>query len=183
MHLHLWFYCIQAFIAFGMLVPFFYYNVFGNVKRRRKIFMGDGGALTLGMLLSVFSIKLCYFEPEMIKMQMPHTIVIAFSLLIVPMFDVIRVVIHRVRIRRHPFKPDKNHIHHKFLNLGLSIKSTMAAILLIALLFGASNVLLVPFMNINILLIFDIALWTVMHVFITMRIRKKHQIKATEICD
>ncbi|MFT4224750.1 glycosyltransferase family 4 protein [Dysgonomonas sp.] len=173
-YLHLWFYCIQAFIAFGMLVPFFYYNVFGDVKRGRKIFMGDGGALTIAMLLSVFTIKLCYFEPEIIQMQIPHSIVIAFSLLIVPMFDVIRVVIHRVRCRCHPFKPDKNHIHHKFLDLGLSHKSTMTVILLISIFFGASNVLLAPYVNINFLLIFDIVLWTVMHVLITMRIRKKH---------
>jgi UDP-N-acetylmuramyl pentapeptide phosphotransferase/UDP-N-acetylglucosamine-1-phosphate transferase len=183
MYLHLWFYCIQAFIAFGMLVPFFYYNVFGNVKRGRKIFMGDGGSFTIGMLLSVFTIKLCYFEPEIIQMRIPHSIVIAFSLLIVPMFDVIRVVIHRMRCRRNPFKPDKNHIHHKFLDLGLSHKSTMTVILLIAVFFGASDVLLAPYVNINILLIFDIVLWTAMHVLITMKIRKRHFAETVETYD
>ncbi|MDU1889882.1 MAG: MraY family glycosyltransferase [Dysgonomonas sp.] len=173
MYLHLWFYSIQAFIALGMLVPFFYYNVFGDAEKGRKIFMGDGGALTIGMLLSIFTIKLCHFEPEIAQMQIPHSIVIAFSLLIVPMFDVIRVVIHRLRSRCHPFKPDKNHIHHKFLSLGLSHKSTMIVILLIAVFFGTSNVLLAPYVNINILLIFDIVLWTVMHILITIKIRKK----------
>ena len=183
MYLHSWFYCIQAFIAFGMLVPFFYYNVFGNVKRGRKIFMGDGGSLTIAMLLSVFTIKLCYFEPEVMQVQIPHSIVIVFSLLIVPMFDVVRVVIHRLRTGCNPFKPDKNHIHHKFLDLGLSHKSTMIVILLISIFFGASNVLLAPYVNINFLLIFDIVLWTVMHVVITMKIRKKHFTETVETCD
>ncbi|GAB6122598.1 hypothetical protein JCM30204_37470 [Dysgonomonas termitidis] len=164
-----------------MLVPFYYYNVFGNVKKGHKIFMGDGGSLTIAMLLSVFTIKLCYFEPEMV--QIPHSIVIAFSLLIVPMFDVIRVVIHRVRCGRSPFKPDRNHIHHKFLNLGLSHKSTMIVILSIAVFFGASNVLLVPYVNINILLILDIVLWTAMHVLITMKIRKRQLAEITETRD
>lgn len=183
MYLHLWFYCIQAFIAFGMLVPFFYYNVFGNVKRGRKIFMGDGGSLTIAMLLSVFTIKLCYIEPEIIQVQIPHAIVIAFSLLIVPMFDAIRVIIHRLRCRRNPFKPDKNHIHHKFLDLGLSQKSTMTIILLISIFFGTGNILLAPYVNINFLLIFDIVLWTVMHMVITMKIRKKHFTETVETCD
>lgn len=183
MYLHSWFYCIQAFIAFGMLVPFFYYNVFGNVKRGRKIFMGDGGSLTIAMLLSVFTIKLCYFEPEVMQVQIPHAIVIVFSLLIVPMFDVVRVVIHRLRTGCNPFKPDRNHIHHKFLDLGLSHKSTMITILSISIFFGASNILLAPYVNINFLLIFDIVLWTVMHVVITIKIRKKHFTETVETCD
>ena len=44
----LWMYSMLAFSTLGVLVPFFYYNVFGNAERARKIFMGDTGSLALG---------------------------------------------------------------------------------------------------------------------------------------
>lgn len=40
----LWTYSMLAFATFGVLVPFFYYNVFGSAERARKIFMGDTAA-------------------------------------------------------------------------------------------------------------------------------------------
>lgn len=53
----LWAYSMLAFSTFGVLVPFFYYNVFGSAERARKIFMGDTGSLTLGYILSFLAIK------------------------------------------------------------------------------------------------------------------------------
>ena len=100
-----------AFATFGVLVPFFYYNVFGSAERARKIFMGDTGSLTLGYVLSFLAIKYSQYNPDVT----PYTegaFVIAFSTLIVPAFDVIRVVMVRVRSGKSPFEPDKNHIHH-----------------------------------------------------------------------
>ena len=47
-----------AFATLGVLVSFFYYNVFGNAKHGRKIFMGDTGSLTIGMMLCFLSLKL-----------------------------------------------------------------------------------------------------------------------------
>lgn len=171
-YLQLWFYSMLSFVALGMLVSFFYYNVFGNVERKSKIFMGDGGALTIGMLISVCAIKICHFGGDIIFTHFPYIVVIVFSLLIVPIFDVIQVVIHRIRTRCHLFKPDKNHIHHKFLRLGLSHKSTMAVILLVTIIFGVSNVLLYYYININILVLFDILLWTIINILLARKIQK-----------
>ena len=53
----LWSYAMLSAGTFGVLVPFFYYNVFGSVERARKIFMGDTGSLTLGYTLSFLAIK------------------------------------------------------------------------------------------------------------------------------
>lgn len=47
-----WIYAMLAFSTLGVLLPFFYYNVFGNVDRCKKIFMGDTGSLTLGYILA-----------------------------------------------------------------------------------------------------------------------------------
>ena len=49
-------YSMLSFATLGVLIPFFYYNVFGKVERHKKIFMGDTGSLTLGGLIAVFAI-------------------------------------------------------------------------------------------------------------------------------
>lgn len=73
----------------------------------------------------------------------PGAVVIAFSFLIVPMLDVVRVVLHRWRERKPLFLPDRNHIHHKFIALGLSQRQAMACIIGIALSFAVVNVFLI----------------------------------------
>lgn len=92
----LWMYSMLAFSTLGVLVPFFYYNVFGNAERARKIFMGDTGSLTLGYILSFLAIKYSQNNPEVIS-NTKGTFLIAFSTLIIPAFDVIRVVMVRLR--------------------------------------------------------------------------------------
>ncbi len=44
-------YAMLAFVTLGALVSFFYYNVFGNAEKHKKIFMGDTGSLTIGIIL------------------------------------------------------------------------------------------------------------------------------------
>lgn len=115
----LWSYAMLSVATFGVLVPFFYYNVFGSAERSRKIFMGDTGSLTLGYTLSFLAIKYSQVNPDVISYT-EGAFVIAFSTLIIPAFDVIRVVLVRIREGKSPFEPDKNHIHHKLLSIGLS---------------------------------------------------------------
>lgn len=78
----LWIYSMLAFSTFGVLVPFFYYNVFGSAEHARKIFMGDTGSLTLGYILSFLAIK--YSQSTNLIPETQGAIVIAFSTLIVP---------------------------------------------------------------------------------------------------
>lgn len=56
-------YSFLAFSALGVLVPFFYYNVFGNADKHKKIFMGDTGSLTIGLLISILAIHLAQTYP------------------------------------------------------------------------------------------------------------------------
>lgn len=170
-----WVYSALAFTSLGVLIPFFYYNVFGNINRGRKIFMGDTGSLTIGMILASLAIRFSMYD-ESFGGSRDGAVVIAFSLLITPMFDVVRVVIHRLRNGAHPFKPDRNHIHHKFLALGLSPRKAMILILTISGIFSVSNILLLPYMNITLLLLSDIAVWTGMHIWITWRITVRNTI-------
>ena len=146
-----------AFSTFGVLVPFFYYNVFGSAEHARKIFMGDTGSLTLGYILSFLAIK--YSQNTDLIPTTQGDIVIAFSTLIIPSFDVIRVVMVRICNKRNPFEPDKNHIHHKFLAMGFNARQTMILILLISCIFSGINILLVSYMNNTLILLGDVVVW------------------------
>ncbi len=153
----LWIYSMFAFSTFGVLVPFFYYNVFGSAEHARKIFMGDTGSLTLGYILSFLAIK--YSQNTDFIPITQGAFLIAFSTLIVPAFDVVRVVIVRIYHGKSPFEPDKNHIHHQFLAMGFTVRKSMLLILLISCVLSGLNILLMPNVNNTILLIGDIIVW------------------------
>ena len=111
---------ITAYAMVGSLIVFFLYNVFSNKK---KIFMGDSGSLLLGYIFNVFIFSFCELNaagdmPE--KYQMIAAPAVAFTVLIVPLFDTIRVMITRIKKGYSPFRADRNHVHHLMLSLGLN---------------------------------------------------------------
>ena len=65
--------------------------------------------------------------------------VIAFSTVLVPLLDVIRVVLHRLREHKNPFLPDKNHFHHKLLRTGMRVRMVMVCIIAISAFFILLN--------------------------------------------
>ena len=170
-----WLYAMLSFATLGVLLPFFYYNVFGRVERHNKIFMGDTGSLTLGYILAFLSIRYSSFNPDLIPYS-EGAIVVAFSTLIVPMFDVIRVILVRLRTRKPLFEPDRNHIHHKFLDMGLSHRRAMLSILGLAVGFFCLNIILVPHLDNNVLFVGDIVIWTGLNLWFDKVRDKKKQI-------
>lgn len=154
----MWIYATLAFSTLGMLLPFFYYNVFGKAERCKKIFMGDTGSLTLGYILSFLTIRFCAYNSALAPFT-DGAIVISFSTLIVPLFDVVRVMLIRLRLHRGLFIADKNHIHHKFLAMGFTARGAMLSILMIACLFSCLNILLVPYVDNTVMLLADIVVW------------------------
>ena len=158
-----------SFASAGVLVPFYYYNVFGKAERGKKIFMGDTGSLTLGIMLSFLSIRLILIQDDMhMKVNM---LVLALSPLLIPVLDVVRVFLLRIRNGRNPFLPDRNHIHHKLLAIGMRQRTAMVTIVLASTLLTLLNILLSAYINANLLLCMDIALWTTANVFITKKIK------------
>ena len=105
----------------GSLLAFLYYNI-----TPAKIFMGDTGSLLLGLTVSILTIKFIELNntsPDYIG-EHPWFIdsapAVAIGILIIPLFDTLRAFTIRVLQGRSPFSPDKNHIHHSLLALGLS---------------------------------------------------------------
>lgn len=177
-----WVLSVLVWAQLGTLVPFFYYNVFGNPNKRKKIFMGDTGALTVGMLLSFIALSVTNLNDSEV-MRDYNQIVLAFSPLVIPAFDVVRVYFHRLRQGRNPFLPDKCHIHHKLLALGLNQRASLCVILLAAVLFMLVNVALSPFVSATWLVVGDVVLWICGNVLITRSIRRKESRMNTTLYD
>lgn len=104
----------------GALLGFLRYNV-----SPASIFMGDGGSLTLGYLMSTSGILLiekAHHTPALIHPSKVALLITA--ILLIPVFDTLRVFASRIRRGVSPFRADKNHIHHLFLVAGLSHRKT-----------------------------------------------------------
>ena len=168
-------YSFLAFSALGVLVPFFYYNVFGNADKHKKIFMGDTGSLTIGLLISILSIHLAQTYPTGTFGMGLNPVVIAFSPLVIPCFDVLRVYLHRLRAGRNPFLPDKCHIHHKLLALGVKQRWAMITIIMVSFAYISLNVALSPFLNATILVLIDVCLWIVANMILTRKIKQRQE--------
>ena len=127
--------------------------------------MGDTGSLTVGMMLCLLSLKLtmCGTDDNTVHI---NPMVLAFSPLLIPCCDVVRVYLHRVRNGKNPFLPDKNHFHHKLLRTGMRVRMVMVTILGIALSFIGLNAWLAWWMNITFLLAINLILWSLLHLTI-----------------
>jgi UDP-GlcNAc:undecaprenyl-phosphate/decaprenyl-phosphate GlcNAc-1-phosphate transferase len=121
-------YSVIAFAFVGALLAFFYFNVFGT---KNKIFMGDTGSLIIGLFMAVFSIKFNEMNINESSKYFIHAApTVSFGILIVPLFDTLRVFIIRLLKGQSPFKADRNHVHHKLLSMGYShLKATLMILL------------------------------------------------------
>lgn len=175
---NLWMYSLLAFSCVGMLIPFFWYNVFGNADRGRKIFMGDTGSLTLGYVLSFLIIKFCIHSNICVGEMSGSSLVVAFSMLLVPCLDVCRVVLGRIHRHLNPFKPDRTHIHHKFLEMGFSPRRSMVYIQLMSVSFILFTILLFYWrVDATVVLGLDILIWIGLNMWYSRIIKQKIQKK------
>ena len=173
---NLWLYAQTAFACVGVLIPFFMYNVFGNADRGRKIFMGDTGSLTLGYILSFLVIKFCMHTGTDTFQAEGAPIVIAFSILLVPCLDVIRVVLGRVRRHKNPFLPDRTHIHHKFMAMGFTPRTSLVLIQCISIGLIAISLLMNHYqVDVNVIFFLDVAIWTALNAWFSKVIVRKQK--------
>lgn len=172
----LWIYALLPFTCVGVLIPFFIYNVFGNPERGKKIFMGDTGSLTLGYILSFLVIKYCMNAGSREIFDYSGRIVIAFSILLVPALDVIRVVMGRIRRHKSPFLPDRTHIHHKFMDMGFSPRQSLVYIQIISLsIITIAAVMVYIFeVNTNLIMLIEIIIWTLLNIQFSKIIKNKN---------
>lgn len=123
-HIEVLEYTVMCFCLAGTLIAFFFYNVFG---KENKVFMGDTGSLLIGFLVSIMVIRFLQSDQSFIlRMETESSPSLALSVIILPIFDTLRIFIIRIAQKKSPFIADHQHLHHRLLQMGYShFKSTL----------------------------------------------------------
>ena len=109
-------YSVMAFALSGSIIAFLIYNY-----SPAKIFMGDTGSLLLGLINSILVIKFINVAGNpAVKFPVEASPAIGVAILMIPLFDTLRVFTLRILDRRSPFSPDRTHVHHFLLDCGLN---------------------------------------------------------------
>ena len=123
--LQLYFYFLICVIPIGFLVAFLRYNL----SNSKKIFMGDTGSMIIGFLIGLLCLRFLSLSPmqlEKIHIQPENLLLLTLAIISVPFIDTLRIVVIRFLNKKSLFKPDRNHVHHILIDLGLShIKSSI----------------------------------------------------------
>jgi UDP-GlcNAc:undecaprenyl-phosphate/decaprenyl-phosphate GlcNAc-1-phosphate transferase len=144
----IWFYLVGdqifAIFSFTMLGAIFAFLIFN--WEPSEVFMGDTGALVIGMMLAVLAIHFInsnYALPDGTEYKFDASVATATCFIIIPIIDTSRIIILRLLKRQSPFKPDKSHIHHAIMRLGkthsqttLILAGTQVFYIIMALLFN-----------------------------------------------
>lgn len=100
-----------------------------------KIFMGDTGALFLGYALSVISIQ------GVLKLHAVVSFIIPISIFALPLLDTTFAFTRRILQGKSPFSPDRGHLHHRLIDMGLNQKQVVAILYAVCALLGLSAIL------------------------------------------
>lgn len=152
---------LVAFALVGALVPFLYYNFSG----KKKIFMGDTGTMIVGFLLAYLCVSFISINQNL---AIPETLgngaILGVAIVFYPLMDTLRVFVVRAYQGKSPFTADKNHIHHRLLDLGLNHAQSTLFIVLCSIVLGALA-FYTQDLNINLQAILIIASGTALFLF------------------
>ena len=136
--------------------------------------MGDTGALVLGFILSILAIRFVEYNamlPAGSFLKFNSGITMAVSILIVPIFDTLRIIVVRLLKRKSPFIPDKNHTHHMLLRLGFSHAQTTLLLIVVNIIF-IGVALSLDFLGDNILMPIIVSLAVFFSLLLNYLVRK-----------
>ena len=179
-----WFYlsghialAMVAFSLAGAVIAFLKYNF-----SPAKIFMGDTGSLLVGLVCSILAIKFI----ELNKVSDPYGFkavpAVAIGIMILPLFDTLRVFTMRALRGRSPFSPDRNHIHHLLIDFGLNHMQATAILVLVNIFF---IIIVISFQNLGslnlLLLVFGLAILLSASLYLTVSRREKRRNQASNV--
>lgn len=121
---------IYCFVLLGAILGFLYFNF-----HPARIFMGDTGSLFLGFNLAALSI-MGFKEALFVSFIIPIVV------LGVPLWDTFFAIVRRIVNKKPISSPDKGHLHHCLLNMGLSHRATVLTIYTISIFFGTMAIVL-----------------------------------------
>jgi UDP-GlcNAc:undecaprenyl-phosphate/decaprenyl-phosphate GlcNAc-1-phosphate transferase len=109
-------YAVMALSLTGSIIAFLIYNF-----SPAKIFMGDTGSLLIGLVNAILVIKFINVAGNpAATVALEASPALGFAILMIPLFDTLRVFTLRILDRRSPFSPDRIHVHHFLLDMGFN---------------------------------------------------------------
>ncbi|TYB79035.1 glycosyltransferase family 4 protein [Bizionia myxarmorum] len=158
----------------GSLMAFLVFNF----SRRLKIFLGDTGSMVVGFVLAVqvvLYLHLSDLKPELEVFKNAPIFVLA--LLSYPLLDTLRVFFIRIKNGRSPFSADRNHIHHRLIDLGLAHKYATVIIAIYTMFITVLTFLLNDFpINLVFAIILPVAAGIMLLPFVVHRKRNKYDL-------
>jgi UDP-N-acetylmuramyl pentapeptide phosphotransferase/UDP-N-acetylglucosamine-1-phosphate transferase len=111
-------YTVMAASLLGSLIAFLRFNMSDGPN---KIFMGDTGSLVIGFTMAVFAIRFNELDANRMSfINLKSAPSVSIAILIIPLFDTLRVIILRLYYHQSLLKADKRHLHHLMLRAGFS---------------------------------------------------------------
>lgn len=165
-------FAVVAFSLAGALTAFLKYNF-----TPARIFMGDTGAMLTGAVCAVLAIKFIEINRETSMVAAYHfgsAPAIATAVLILPLFDTLRVITRRMVQGKSPFYPDRSHIHHMLLDAGLSHMQATATLVVVNSLIIAW-VIALHFWGTSRLLLFEISIALALSYWLRWLVRQRKE--------
>ena len=151
-----WFYLVDdqifSILSFSMLGGIFAFLIFN--WEPSEVFMGDTGALVIGMMLAILAIHFInvnYSLPSMTPYKFNGSVGTAACIIIIPLVDTLRIVILRISKGQSPFAPDKSHVHHAIMRLGMTHSQTTLILGGVQILYILLAIIFIKFSDIYVL--------------------------------
>ena len=154
----------------GSLLAFLRFNM-----SPAKTFMGDTGALVVGLLLAVMTVKFIdlatgsSLDPAY---EFANPIAVAVSIMIIPLFDTLRVFTTRILRGKSPLRPDRRHIHHLLIDSGYRHLEATAILGLANLLCISIVFYLDPYLGLHALIALQIGVALLLTFFLHRNVRR-----------
>jgi len=116
------------------IMPYMVFNL-GLLGKHYRVFLGDAGSMLLGLTVAWLLVHYTQHPRDVFS---PVT---ALWIIAVPLMDMLAIVVRRARNGKAPFHPDRNHLHHLFMDHGMSDRQALFVIGMLAMGFAATGIL------------------------------------------
>jgi UDP-GlcNAc:undecaprenyl-phosphate GlcNAc-1-phosphate transferase len=172
-------FAIVAFATVGAVIAFLKYNY-----TPAKIFMGDTGSLLIGIVCAILIVKFIDINYDL-EDGHPYKFysapAVAIGIVIIPLFDTLRVFTTRIIRGNSPFHPDRRHIHHLLIDYGLTHTQATFLLVFINILFIVFVFSLHRYWNMHLLLSCEVGIASLTTLWLHYAVVRKNQKKSSLI--
>lgn len=172
-------YATVAFAMVGATMAFLKYNI-----TPAQLFMGDTGALIIGTVSAVLAIQfidLSYAMPANDYLRINSSPAVAFGILVIPLFDTIRVFTTRALRGQSPFSADRRHIHHLLIDYGFSHMQATGILVLVNMIVISICFALHRYMEMHLLLLVVLCLIGAFTFYLHRAVNHRRSLQVAEI--